>query len=62
MAPITREETSFGPGETGASNPNVPGVPAFSSNGSGSITFNFDANSNDAVVTYSLRCTYAGVW
>ena len=53
--PVTREETAFGPGETGASAPNVPGVPAFVSNGTGSVTFSFDANSNDVVVTFALR-------
>jgi hypothetical protein len=56
----TVTETSYGPGVTGASDPNVPGVPTFSANGSGSITIAFTANGNDAVVTYALRATYAG--
>jgi len=55
MAPITREETGFGPGETGASTPRVPGVPAVVSNGSLSITFSFDDNGNDPVVSYAFR-------
>ena len=59
--PIAREETDFGAGETGASDPRVPGIPAFSANGSGSITITApDDSGNDAVVTYSLRVTYAG--
>jgi hypothetical protein len=56
MAPISREETSLGLGETGASAPRVPGIPAFSANGSGSVTITApDSSGNDAVVTYSLR-------
>lgn len=51
-----REETSFGPGETAASDPRVPGIPTFNTNGSGSITIDApDDSGNDAVVTYSLR-------
>jgi hypothetical protein len=53
--PITREETPFGPGDTGASAPNVPGIPTFSANGSGTITIALDANGNDAVVTFVIR-------
>ena len=59
--PVSREETAFGPGETGASSPRVPGIPALSANGAGSITIAAPAsNGNDAVVTYSLRVTYTG--
>ncbi len=54
--PIVREETGYGPGATGASDPRVPGIPTFSANGTGSVTIVSPAsNGNDAVVTYSLR-------
>ncbi len=54
--PISREETSFGLGETGASAPRVPGVPTFNTHGSGTITIDApDDNGNDDVVIYSLR-------
>jgi len=55
MAPITRTETGFGPGVTGASDPRVPGTPTFVTHGSGSITIAFDSSGNDAVVTYAIR-------
>jgi len=57
---MTVTETEFGPGATGASDPNIPTVPTFVSNGLGTITIAFTENSNDAVVTYSLRATYTG--
>jgi len=56
MAPITRTDTAFGPGTTGASDPRVPGIPTFSANATGSITIALTSNGNDAVVTYAIRC------
>ena len=54
MAP--REETEFGPGETGASDPRVPGIIIYNSNGAASITINAPGSEgNDPVVTYSIR-------
>jgi hypothetical protein len=59
--PITREETPFSPGTTGASDPNVPIAPTLSANATGTITINAPgANGNDAVVTYVIRVTYPG--
>lgn len=53
---IDREETGYGPGAEGASAPRVPGAPAFSANGTGTITIAApDDMGNDPVVTYSLR-------
>lgn len=48
MAPISREETDFGPGGYGASDPNVPGTPTFYSNAYYRIT-----SSNDVLVLTS---------
>lgn len=57
MAPVSRVETAYGPGATGASSPRVPGIPTFSANATGTITINAPAsNGNDAVVTYAIRC------
>lgn len=55
--PITRTDTAFGPGTTGASDPRVPGIPTFSANATGTITITAPAsNGNDAACTYSIRC------
>lgn len=53
--PISRTETGFGPGATGASAPRVPGIPEYSAHGSGTITIAFSSMGNDAVVVYSIR-------
>lgn len=53
---ITRSDTSWSDGQTSASDPRVPGVPAFSTHGSGTITIAAPAsNGNADEVTYSLR-------
>lgn len=52
---VTREETGFSQGTTGASDPNVPAIPAFSASAATSITITPGANSNDAVVGFSFR-------
>ncbi len=53
--PITPIETDFGPGAEGAGAAQVPGVPAFESHGSGTITISFTTGDNDEVCTYSIR-------
>lgn len=53
---ITSTETDYGTGATGASDPRVPGVPAFVASGSASLIITAPASEgNDPVVTYSLR-------
>ncbi len=46
---------STGASTTGAAN--VPGVPAFVSNDSGTITISVDENANSAVVVYAIYCS-----
>lgn len=52
--PISRVRTGYGAATTGAGSPNVPTTPAFVSNGDGTITFSFGANSNCSTVEYAI--------
>lgn len=52
--PIRSVMTAASPGTEGAGDPRVPGIPAFVSNGTGSITIEFAGNGNDPVVEYAI--------
>ncbi|MDD5353033.1 MAG: hypothetical protein PHS93_07740 [Candidatus Omnitrophica bacterium] len=52
---ISRIEASWGSGAYATSDPRIPGVPTFVSNGTASLTFSCSANGNDAVVVYAFR-------
>lgn len=61
MSPIVRNDTDFGSGTTGATDPIQPGAPSFSAHGSGSITIALDENGNGDTVEYAIYVTADGV-